>query len=324
MFTDCVSIKIIAGKGGNGIVAWRREKYLPKGGPYGGNGGPGGNVVIQGDENIYSLDAFRHQKIIKAESGSNGEANCRQGRTGRNFVIKVPCGTLVKDPKTGVVLCDIVEKNQEETLCLGGRGGRGNASFRSSVKQAPAFCTQGDEGEERQIELELKLIADIGLVGFPNAGKSTLMNALTQSNVKCAAYAFTTLTPNLAYIENDDYRRYFIADIPGIIEGAHRNKGLGLTFLKHIERTKILLFVLDATNDPLHDYQVLCDEIHQYNPKILEKPSFILLNKCDLEIPEGQIESFKASCLNPKVFCISALDQTNLTELRKEIFSLSL
>lgn len=323
MFTDAISIRLIAGKGGNGIVAWRREKYIPKGGPYGGNGGRGGDVVIQSDENVFSLDAFRHQRHIKAESGGDGEANCRQGRQGKTCVVKVPCGTIVKDPKTGVILCDLIKNGQKETLCVGGRGGRGNASFKTSVKQAPNFSTFGDEGEELTIELELKLIADIGLVGFPNAGKSTLINKLTHSHAKCADYPFTTLVPNLGFIESNDYRRLFIADIPGIIKNAHQDRGLGLTFLKHIERTKALLFVIDASKEhPEHDYEVLCNEIQHYNPEILAKPSFILLNKCDLEGVEENIKTFRDKYSDQKIFEISAMEGMGLEDLQKILFEL--
>lgn len=323
MFTDSVSVKLIAGKGGNGIVAWRREKYIPKGGPYGGNGGRGGDVIVEGDENLFSLDSFRNKRLIKAESGRCGGVNLQQGRQGKPYVIKVPCGTLVKDPKTGVILCDITQPGQKETLCEGGRGGRGNASFQSSIQQAPTFCTPGKEGEELSVELELKLIADIGLVGLPNAGKSTLINTLTESKAKCADYPFTTLFPNLGFIETKDYRRYFIADIPGIIEGAHKNKGLGLTFLKHIERTKILFFILDISQaDPLKDYQTLRSEISEYNPKILEKPSIILLNKCDLGDFKDVIEEFKSKSSNKNIFEISAKECEGLDVIHKMLFEL--
>lgn len=322
MFTDSISVKLVAGKGGNGIVAWRREKYMPKGGPYGGNGGKGGNVIVQGDENLFSLDYFRNKRLIKAESGQSGGVNLQQGRQGRNYVMKVPCGTLVKDPKTGVVLCDITKPGQIETLCEGGRGGRGNASFKTSVRQAPTFATPGKEGEELSVELELKLIADIGLVGFPNAGKSTLINALTKSKAKCANYPFTTLSPNLGFIETKDYRRYFIADIPGIIEGAHQNKGLGLKFLKHIERTKILFFIIDISReDPLKDYRVLKDEIKEYNPKILEKPSLILLNKCDLDNFSEQIQHFKDENKSEKIYEISAKEGISSDLIEKLLHS---
>lgn len=323
MFTDSISIKVVAGKGGNGVVAWRREKYIPKGGPYGGNGGRGGDIVILGDENLFSLDKFRNKRLIKAESGGNGKPNCQQGKTGKNEFVRVPCGTLVKDPKTGVILCDITQSGQKETVCVGGRGGRGNASFKTSVRQAPTFCTPGKEGEELTIHLELKMIADIGLVGFPNAGKSTLINTLTHSSAKCADYPFTTLAPNLGFIETPDYRRFFIADIPGIIEGAHHNKGLGLEFLKHIERTKVLFFILDVTQeDPIKDYHILRSEIEQYNSAILNKPSMILLNKCDLDENQDKIEAFQAAYPNEKVLAISAKEGLGVDRILHEVLHL--
>ena len=323
MFTDSIKIKLIAGKGGNGVVAWRREKYLPKGGPYGGNGGRGGDVVVQGDGNFLSLDKFRNNRLIKAESGGDGRPNCQQGKCGKNYVIKVPCGTLVKDPETGVILCDITKPGQKEIICQGGRGGRGNASFKSSVRRAPNFATPGTEGEELSVHLELKLIADIGLVGFPNAGKSTLINTLTHSHAKCANYPFTTLRPNLGFIETKDYRRFFIADIPGIIEGAHQNKGLGLEFLKHIERTKILFFILDISqDDPMKEYQILRSEIEQYNPKILEKPSFVLLNKCDMGDFQEKINEFKSVNFNDRILEVSAKEGQGVEELKEVLFEL--
>ncbi len=323
MFTDSIQIKVIAGKGGNGIVAWRREKYMPKGGPYGGNGGRGGDIVVQGDENFFSLDRFRNKRLIKADGGGDGKPNLQQGKTGKNQIIKVPCGTLVKDPKTGVILCDITKSGQKETICEGGRGGRGNASFRTSVRQAPNFSTPGTEGEELAIHLELKLIADIGLVGFPNAGKSTLINTLTHSHAKCANYPFTTLSPNLGFIETKDYRRFFIADIPGIIEGAHKNKGLGFQFLRHIERTKILFFILDMSQeDPIKEYQVLRTEIEQYNPKILEKPSFVLLNKCDAGDFKEKIDAFRSVNFEHKILEISAKNGDGTEKLKEVLFEL--
>ncbi len=323
MFTDSISIKVIAGKGGNGVVAWRREKYIPKGGPYGGNGGPGGNIVVQGDRNLYSLDFYRNRRLIKAPSGKCGGVNLQQGGKGKDHILKVPCGTIVKDPKTGVILCDITESGQTQVICNGGRGGRGNASFKTAVRQAPTFCTPGKEGEEMSIELELKLIADIGLVGLPNAGKSSLINALTHSSAKCADYPFTTLTPNLGYIETKDYRRFFIADIPGIIEGAHKNKGLGLTFLKHIERTKVLFFILDiSSEDPVKDYLMLRSEIEQYKPEILKKPALILLNKCDLGEFQDKVDDFKKLGHGIKILEISALEAQGLDTLNDDLFVL--
>lgn len=287
MFVDRVVIQLSAGKGGNGVVAWRREKYIPKGGPSGGNGGKGGDVILIADEQIPSLDWYRNRKILKAENGVNGGANQCQGRRGQDLILKVPCGTLVKDSSTGEVLCDMIEKGQKWTACTGGRGGRGNESFKTPTRQAPNFATMGTMGSARTIELELKLIADVGLVGFPNAGKSTLLNALTAVPVKIAAYPFTTLHPNIGHIVCPDLSRIYIADIPGIIEGAHRDRGLGFEFLRHIERTKLLLIVIDASGidgrHPADDLRIIIDELRRYNPEMLHRPFVVALNKMDTE-----------------------------------------
>ena len=283
MFTDRVRLKLIAGKGGNGIVAWRREKYIPKGGPYGGNGGPGGAILFESCPQTASLDAFSYKRIIKGEDGGSGAANNRQGRQGKDLILKVPSGTLIKDAKTGEILFDFTEDGQRFLICSGGRGGLGNTFFKKSTNQAPNFCTPGKPGEERAVELELKIIADVGLVGFPNAGKSTLIRALTASKAKVGAYPFTTLTPNLGVFEYDYGKRITFADIPGIIEGAHHNRGLGLEFLRHIERTKLLLFIIDGSKEePEKDLEILLDELKCHDPMLLEKPRIIAWNKSDL------------------------------------------
>lgn len=323
MFTDSISVKLIAGRGGHGIVCWRREKYLPKGGPTGGNGGRGGNILIEGDENIPSLDSYRSNRLIRAEKGLQGGPNQRQGRQGRDLVLKVPCGTLVKDKRTKEVLFDITAHKQSVLICEGGKGGRGNASFKTSVKQAPNYCTFGKDGEEKEIEFDLKVIADIGLVGFPNAGKSTFINQLTEAHAKCDNYPFTTLSPNLGFFETADYMRYSIADIPGIIEGAHQNKGLGLKFLKHIERTKILFYILDITKeDPLQDFKILQDEIRAHDPKILDKPSILILNKCDEEHSQEEVQKVHDTVKSLPIYTISAQTGEGVDTLLKGIISL--
>ncbi|ADI38994.1 GTPase obg [Waddlia chondrophila 2032/99] len=296
MFTDRVSIELAAGKGGNGVVAWRREKYIPKGGPAGGNGGRGGSVIIQADEQLLSLEWFRQRFHFRAENGQQGGPNRMQGKSGKDLILKVPCGTLVKDAKTGEILCDLTEPKQRWEACKGGRGGRGNATFKTSTNRAPNQCTPGKPGEEIAVELELKLIADVGLVGFPNAGKSTLISSLAKVKVKIAPYPFTTLAPNLGYIEKNDYTRLFIADIPGIIKDAHLDRGLGFEFLRHIERTKFLIFVLDASGidgrNPSEDFQVLRQEIGKYNPALLDRPYYVVLNKIDSEEAQLHLEHF--------------------------------
>ncbi len=325
MFIDRVLVDLAAGKGGNGVVAWRREKYIPKGGPCGGNGGKGGSVILQADTQVYSLEWFRNRRILNAENGKPGGSNNRQGRNGKDLILKVPCGTLVKDASTGEVLHDFTQDKEEWAICQGGRGGRGNDSFKSPTNRAPHYCTEGKEGGSCQVELELKLIADVGLVGFPNAGKSTLISALAHVKVKIAAYPFTTLHPNIGFIKLEDFTRIFLADIPGIIEGAHRNRGLGFEFLRHIERTKLLLFVLDASGidgrNPSDDFRVLRAEIGKYNPEMLERPYLVVLNKIDAEEAQEHIVQFREKYkLGPdQLFEISALRGDGLSGLRKAI-----
>ena len=237
MFVDSISLTLSAGKGGNGVIAWRREKYIPKGGPTGGNGGHGGSITLVADRQTVSLEGYRHKRIFCAQNGACGGSNLKQGKAGTNLILKVPCGTLVKDRHTQEVLFDLTEDGQELPLCRGGKGGKGNHHYKSPTHQAPHFCTEGTPGESREIELELKLIADVGLIGMPNAGKSTLLSKLTFARVKIGAYPFTTLFPNLGYARAPSGNRVLLADIPGIIENAHINKGLGYAFLRHIERT---------------------------------------------------------------------------------------
>lgn len=329
MFIDRVTIDLIAGKGGNGVVAWRREKYIPKGGPCGGNGGKGGSIILEADAQVFSLDGFRNRRILKAENGVAGGSNNRQGRSGADLVLKVPCGTLVKDAKTGEILYDLTTDKQQWMICKGGRGGRGNDSFKSPTNRAPTKCTEGSEGQSAQVELELKLIADVGLVGFPNAGKSTLITALAHVKVKIAPYPFTTLQPNIGFIQCEDYTRIFIADIPGIIEGAHRNRGLGFEFLRHIERTKLLLYILDASGidgrTPSDDYKILRAELKTYNPELLERPYLIVLNKIDVEEACEHVKQFykKFPKEKKKVFEISATEGEGVPSLQQAIIKAS-
>lgn len=330
MFIDRVKIDLLAGKGGNGVVAWRREKYIPKGGPCGGNGGVGGSIIFEADAQVFSLEWFRNRRILKAENGQPGGHNNKQGRNGASLILKVPCGTLIKDANTGEILHDFTTDKELWTICKGGRGGKGNDTFKTPTNRAPNTCTPGKEGESCQVELELKLIADVGLVGFPNAGKSTLISQLAKVCVKIAPYPFTTLQPNIGFIETEDYHRIFIADIPGIIEGAHRNKGLGFEFLRHIERTKLLLFIVDASGidgrDPADDYQVLREELEKYNPEMLQRPYLVILNKMDTEEAEAHVAQFKRRFqLDPKrLFEISAMTGEGLPVLRKAIEHLML
>lgn len=325
MFVDTVTLHLLAGKGGNGVIAWRREKYIPKGGPAGGNGGHGGSIYLQADKEVYSLEDYRNRRILKAQSGMPGGANNCTGKTGQDLVLKVPLGTLVKDPKTGEVLRDLTQHGESWKICQGGKGGKGNSQFKTSTHQAPFVCTEGTPGEEIEVDLELKLIADVGFVGMPNAGKSTLISQLAHIVVKIAPYPFTTLRPNLGIVEFDDYRRILIADIPGIIENAHEDKGLGLSFLRHIERTSSLVFLIelspDEERDPFEEFLMLRKELEAYNPEMLNKPFFTVLNKIDQEGAEKLAERFKE--LYPydpsSLFVISAKEGTDLEALKEAL-----
>ncbi len=317
MFTDRVTLDLHAGKGGNGVVAWRREKYIPKGGPYGGDGGCGGCVILEVDTHTPSLEAYRNRRLLKAENGQQGGANNRRGRRGRDLVLKVPQGTLVKDAESGEVLHDFTQAQEKWELCGGGRGGKGNTHFKSSTNRAPNYASPGTAGGARKVELELKLIADVGLVGFPNAGKSTFISQVSNVPVKIAPYPFTTLRPNLGYVMGetpDD--RVLIADIPGIIAGAHQNRGLGFEFLRHIERTRVLLFVLDASGfegrDPIEDFETLRHEVTAYNPKLAEKPFAVALNKIDAGFVG---EKFKETYPHLPLFEVSALTGQGVEEI---------
>jgi len=324
MFTDRVNIHIAAGKGGNGVVAWRREKFIPKGGPCGGNGGKGGSVIIETDAEVYSLEWFRNRRILKADNGQSGASNDRQGKSGTDLILKVPCGTLIKDVVTGEVLHDLVADKQRVVVCQGGRGGQGNTYFKTPTNRAPNICTPGREGQKNELELELKLIADVGLVGFPNGGKSTFISAVADVKVKIAPYPFTTLRPNLGFIQKEDYTRIFIADIPGIIQGAHCNRGLGFEFLRHIERTKLLLFVLDGSGIdgrlPTEDFKVLRNELAAYNTELLNLPYLVLFNKIDAEDSAFNLEMFRQEFPDEKnLFVISAQQGDGIQEVLKEL-----
>lgn len=322
MFIDRVKLQLKAGKGGNGIIAWRREKYIPKGGPCGGDGGHGGSVVIRASRNLYALDKYRNITQISAEDGGQGGPNRRKGKNGKDRVLLVPCGTLVKDPITNMAFCDLTEDDQTLTLCHGGCGGKGNDFFKTSTNRAPNRCTQGKPGEERDIELELKLIADIGFVGMPNAGKSTLLSALTSHHVKIGDYPFTTLVPNLGYIEFPDYSRLTFADIPGLIEGAHHNRGLGFEFLKHIERTRALIIVIDLIDpisSPREAFTLLMNELNAYSPSLLNKPRLIALNKIDAENASTLAKEFKIQYPGENIVTISAKENLHLEQLTHAI-----
>jgi GTP-binding protein len=281
-FVDEVVIQVRAGSGGDGCVSFRREKFVPKGGPDGGDGGDGGSVVLWGNRFLQTLADLEYHRSYKAGAGGHGKGANRHGSKGESVRVPVPLGTDVFDAGTGTKLGEILEANQELVAAHGGRGGRGNARFASSTDQSPRRFQPGTAAEERKVRLVLRLVADIGIVGLPNAGKSTLLSRLTRANPKVASYPFTTLTPNLGVLQTRD-TRFTVADMPGIIKGAHEGKGLGLAFLRHIERTRMLVFVIDAAaGHPKRDYNELIDEIGSYNEEILKRPRVVALNKVDL------------------------------------------
>lgn len=326
MFIDSVTLHLTAGKGGNGVIAWRREKYIPKGGPAGGDGGNGGSIFLQADPQVHSLEEYRNRRILKAQNGQSGGSNNCKGKNGQDLWLKVPLGTLVKDPISNEVLFDFTTPGQEWRICSGGRGGKGNSRFKTSTHQAPFVCTDGTEGTSCEVHLELKLIADVGFVGMPNAGKSTLISALAHIEVKIAPYPFTTLRPNLGLIRFEDFTEILIADIPGIIQDAHKDRGLGLSFLKHIERTSSLVFVIELApyheRDAWEEFQMLREELRAYDPKMLEKPFLVALNKIDQEGADELAASFRKHYPFPPetLFEISAKKELGLAPLLDALY----
>jgi GTP-binding protein len=293
MFIDYAEIEVKAGDGGNGAVAFRREKYVPKGGPSGGNGGNGGSVYLIADENLSTLLDFRYKRKYIAGKGQPGGSSLKDGKNGDDVIIKVPVGTIVKNAETGKILFDLAQSGQKVLLAKGGKGGKGNSNFATPTRRTPRFAEPGKPGEEKRIILELKLIADVGLVGFPNAGKSTLISSISAAKPKIADYPFTTLEPVLGIVQYKDFRSFTVADIPGIIEGAHQGKGLGIKFLRHIERTKILLFLIDITSDDYQrDFDILYNELKKYSRKLVEKKILVALSKADL-LSESELKKMK-------------------------------
>ncbi len=283
MFIDSAKIYVKSGKGGDGIIHWRREKFIPKGGPDGGNGGVGGDVIFVADKQINTLLDFRYKKKFIAKDGNVGEGSNKEGRSAEPIYIKVPVGTLIRNAETGELIVDITEDKQEFVIAKGGRGGKGNWLFRSPTLQAPRVCTPGDPGVEYHLELEMKLLADIGLVGFPNAGKSTLISTISAAKPKIADYPFTTLVPNLGMVYFQPGKSFVVADIPGLIEGAHEGKGLGIQFLKHIERTKALLYLIDCTSEDIKkDYKILANELKAFSKDLPKKKKIIAITKLDI------------------------------------------
>jgi GTP-binding protein len=318
MFIDYVEIEIEAGKGGDGAVTFRREKYVPKGGPSGGNGGHGGNVILQTDNNLYTLLDFNYKSKYQAQPGAAGANSLKDGKNGDDVIIKIPVGTIVKNLVTDEIIVDLDQPGINYTIAKGGRGGKGNSNFATPTNQTPRFAEKGKLGDALKVGLELKLIADIGLVGFPNAGKSTLISVISAAKPKIADYPFTTLEPNLGIVRYKDYKSFTVADIPGIIEGASEGKGLGLQFLRHIERTRILLFIIDITSEnPQKDFDILLNELKSYSPLLVKKKKIIALSKADLVEDEviKKIKKKKFRKADSSTFVISAVSGFGVAEL---------
>lgn len=328
MFIDRAEIIVQSGKGGDGVVHFRREKYIPRGGPDGGDGGKGGDVVLQVAPTLNTLYSFRHQTRFRALDGKNGGGKNMTGRSGDDLVVKVPPGTVIVDTARGEVIGDLVEADQQLVVAKGGRGGRGNASFASSTRQVPTVAERGEPGEERSLRLELKLIADIGVVGVPNAGKSTFLAAVTNAKPKIASYPFTTLEPNLGVADLDMETSLVIADIPGLIEGAHEGTGLGNEFLRHVQRTRVLIHLLDGlAEDPILDFALINSELALFDAELAHKPQVVAVNKVDLTGVQDRFEEISAAFkkrlqnkesglnVNPELFAISAVAGTNVRQL---------
>lgn len=320
MFVDQVKIYVKAGNGGDGMVAFRREKFVPNGGPAGGDGGKGADVVFVVDEGLRTLVDFRFKRIFKAEHGEHGMSKSMHGRGASDLVVKVPQGTIVKDIDTGEIIADLVAHGQRAVIAKAGRGGRGNKRFATPANPAPELSENGEPGQERNVQLELKVLADVGLVGFPSVGKSTLLSVVSAARPKIAAYHFTTIVPNLGMVDAGDGRSFVMADLPGLIEGASQGVGLGHQFLRHIERTRVIVHVIDMSGSegrvPFDDYVAINNELEQYNLRLMERPQIIVANKMDMPDAEENLKEFKTKIAEDiPVFPISAVTKTGLREL---------
>lgn len=330
MFLDYVKISVKSGDGGKGCVSFRREKYVPKGGPNGGDGGKGGDVIFRATNSLSTLIDFRYNRHYRARRGEHGQGGDKTGRNGKDCLVLVPCGSIIKDEETGEVLCELLADGDEEVILKGGRGGRGNTHFKSSTNRAPRYAEDGQPGIEKIVVIELKLIADVGLVGFPNSGKSTLISKISAAKPKIADYPFTTLVPNLGIVRYREYDSFVVADIPGIIRGASEGKGLGLQFLRHIERTRVLLFMIDASavnfEDAFDEYFVLLGELTNYSKILLKKPRILCFTKADTLTEDGLkelkkiIAAKKTGKFKVDKIIISSVSGMNLAELKDLIF----
>ncbi len=321
MFVDEVNLEVEAGRGGDGCMAFRREKFVPMGGPFGGNGGKGGDIIFKADEGLRTLIDLRYQKKIKGSAGLNGEGKNKNGKNAEDTIIKVPVGSTIKDADTNLVIADLTKHGEEVIVATGGRGGRGNVTLATRSNPCPSFCERGEPGEVRAIKVELRMLADVGLVGLPSVGKSTILSMISNANPKIASYHFTTLSPNLGVVRTKDYS-FTVADLPGLIEGASTGLGLGHKFLKHIERTKVIAHIIDMSGqegrDPYEDYQVIRKELEEFSPKLITKPEIIIANKMDLPTSAANLEEFKKKITSP-IYEISALNNTGLDKVIEEL-----
>ena len=318
MFIDEVTMELYAGDGGDGCMAFRREKYISMGGPFGGNGGRGSNIIFKVDTGLNTLIDLKYHRIVKGKKGANGLGKGMHGKNAEDLVIKVPQGTIVTDLETNLIMADLTQKEEEVIIAYGGRGGRGNMAFATRSNPAPAFAENGEPGEIRKIKVELKLLADVGLVGLPSVGKSTIISSVSKSKPKIAAYHFTTITPNLGVVRTKKNKSFVIADLPGLIEGASLGEGLGDQFLKHVERTRVIAHVIDMGGfegrNPFEDYVLINKELEAFNPNILKKPQIILANKMDLEGSEENLKSFREKVSDIPIYPISAAKKEGLEE----------
>ena len=321
MFVDEVIVELTAGRGGDGCMAFRREKYVAMGGPFGGNGGKGGDIIFKADEGLRTLIDLRYQKHIKASSGENGQGKNKNGKNALDMIVKVPLGTTIKDNETGAIIGDLTKNGEEVIVAYGGRGGRGNVTLATRSNPCPSYCEYGEPGENRKVKVELRMLADVGLVGLPSVGKSTILSMVTNANPKIASYHFTTLSPNLGVVTSEDYS-YTIADLPGLIEGASDGLGLGHKFLKHIERTKIIAHIIDMSGiegrNPYEDYLTIRKELENFSPKLIQKPEIIIANKMDIESSKENLEEFKQKVKVP-IYEVSAIQNKGLDEVLKAL-----
>ena len=327
-FIDEAIITVQSGDGGRGCVSFRREKFVPRGGPDGGDGGKGGDVILKASSRKHTLYHLHFKRLYKAGRGAHGQGSQKTGRSGTDLVVEVPPGTIVKNASTGEIICDLDHAGSQVVIAKGGRGGLGNRRFRSSTNRAPRHAQPGETGITLELKLELKLLADVGLVGLPNAGKSTLISAISAARPKIADYPFTTLVPNLGVVAPPGYEPFVVADIPGLIEGAHQGAGLGIRFLKHVERTRIVVHILDAAGidpgNPLDSYHTINKELESYSPDLAAKPQLVVLNKLDLPKARNNARAFIASATDNEIMTISAVTGQGLDELVKRLAQLVL